>query len=121
MHEKIRGITSQLLAVKYDSKMSYDYTAALTVLRDARRKRGKIIVTKKFFDTLKVANQALPLPSFYTDLIVAQPYACVCDDKYSNELLRHVHQDIAHGRVAKTVTGNGNCLFNAASVALIGM
>ena len=101
--------------------MSYDYSAALTSLRDARRKRGKIIVTKKFFDTLKVVNQALPLSSFYKDFTVVQTYACICDDKYSNELLRHhVHGDIAHGRVAKTVTGNGNCLFNAVSVALIG-
>ena len=101
--------------------MSYDYSAALTVFRDARRKRGKNIVTKKFFDALKVVNETLPLSLFHANLIVVQPHAFICDDVYSNELLRqHVHQDISHGRVAKTVTGNGNCLFNAASVALIG-
>ena len=101
--------------------MSYDYSAALTVFRDARRKKGKIIVTKSFFDTLNVVNKALPLPVFHTNLIVVQPHISICDDVYSNELLRqHVRHDIAHGRVAKTVTGNGNCLFNAASVALIG-
>ena len=119
LHEK--NSWRLVLDIKYDFKMSYDYSAALTSLRDARRKRGKIIVTKKFFDTLKVVNQTLPLSSFYKDFTVVPPYACICHDKYSNELLReHVHGDIVNGRVAKTVTGNDNCLFNAVSVALIG-
>src|SRR5271155_3451636 len=101
--------------------MSYDYSVALKVLRDARRKRGKISLTKKFYDTLKVINQTLPMCLFYTNLTLVQPHEFICDDSYSNELLKlHVTGDISQGRVAKTVTGNGNCLFNSASVALIG-
>ena len=101
--------------------MSYDYRAALTVIRDARKKRGKVTLTKKFFDTLRVINHALPASSFNGSLNMIQPHSAVSDDIISNELLRqHVGREIAQDRVAKTVRGNGNCRFNSTSVALIG-
>src|SRR5271169_2595204 len=102
--------------------MSYQYRAALTVIRDARKKRGKITLTKKFFDTLRVVNQALPASSFCDTLNMIHPHLAVSDDIISNELLRqHVDREIEQDRVAKTGRrGNGNCLFNSTSVALIG-
>ena len=99
--------------------MSFDYSAVLIVLRDARKKRGKTFLTKKFFDTLRVVNSALPLS--ISQLVLTHPYEAIPDHKYSNDLLElHVSLDIRRGRVAKTVTGNGNCLFNSASIALVG-
>ena len=103
--------------------MDFDYDSALTVLGDARSKRSKISLSKRFFDTLRKVNGSLPPSSFNTNLDIVIPHASLRDDSCSNELLRqHVSQDFLQlqGRVAKCATGNGNCLFNSVSVALIG-
>lgn len=99
----------------------YDYSVALTVIRDARKKRGKVSLTKKFFDTLKVVNREIPASSFYDILHQVQPHSAFGYDYISNELLRqHISREIGRGRVAKSVKSDGNCLFNSVSVALIG-
>ena len=92
--------------------MSFSYKAALVCLRDARSKRGRNIVTKKFIDTLKVINRELPM--FDVNTPVIDNYSQITDD-YSTQLLQ---QGLVAG-VAKQVSADGNCLFNAVSVALI--
>ena len=97
-------------------------------MRDSRNKRSKVnIITKRFFDTLKRENKSLPM--FDANRSLVRPYASLHDDRYSNEMLkRHAPNDGAdvadngiRGLVAKSVNGNGNCLFNSASVILIGI
>ena len=95
------------------------YKTSLLALSSARKKRGKISLTKKFFNILKIVNQALP--EFDANQSVLQPYTNTADDEYSNTLLKdYSPTEAGRGRVAKHVSGNGNCLFNSASVALIG-
>ena len=96
--------------------MAY-YKAALICLRDSRSKRGRNIVTKKFIDAVKVVNRDMPM--FDASLTTASSsIASQTTDLYSNELLKK-HSLTRHG-VAKEVKGDGNCLFNAVSVALVG-
>jgi hypothetical protein len=95
----------------------YDFTIALTRMRDSRSKRGSTI-TKKFISTIHRKNIALPSSIFNDALLLSQPLRAA-DDDYSNYLLQ-VHGPALVGRVAKQVTSNGNCLFNSASVAIIG-
>jgi hypothetical protein len=100
--------------------MDIVYKTALDMIRDARKKRGKISFTAKFFDTLKKVNRLLPsFNTSYKPLRRAPPL--VDDDIYSTELMRaHAPWAVVRGRVAKWVNANGNCLFNAISLALIG-
>lgn len=101
------------------SEMNFDYTASLSRVRDARNKRSRVNITKKFFDTLRREN--IQLPMFDVNKSLVNSYASLRDDSYSNELLRsHAPNDSVRQLVAKSVNGNGNCLFNSASVALIG-
>ena len=98
----------------------YDYRGSLCLLRDARKKRGKVELTKKFFDTLKKVNRELPTFAVWSDLPLASTIAAK-EDVYSNQVLREHAPGVAGGRrVAKLVSGNGNCLFNSASLSLIG-
>lgn len=101
--------------------MSFDYRRSLGSLRDARKKRGKIELTKKFFDALTITNREMPFYVPPTQLL--HPYASIEDDTYAAMLLltygqRELIDD--EGLRAKRATGNGNCLFNAVSLALIG-
>lgn len=99
--------------------MSFDYGSALDRIRDARSKRGKVCFTKKFIDTLKKVNRVLPM--FNSRVQLLQPYSETEDDRYSNYLLaQHCRPDLAQALVAKRVTGNGNCVFNSASLSLTG-
>ena len=96
--------------------MAY-YKAALTCLRDSRSKRGRNIMTKKFIDAVRIINRDMPM--FDASLTTASSsFTSRTTDIYSNELLKK-HSLTGHG-VAKEVTGDGNCLFNAVSVALVG-
>ena len=100
--------------------MNFDYAASLTRVRDARNKRSRVNITKKFIETLRRENRSLPMFDVYREM--QQQHSSVSDDCYSNQLLRmHCSNEASRGRVAKRVNGNGNCLFNSASVALIGM
>ena len=100
--------------------MSFDYSAALTRLRDARNKRSRASISKRFIEALRREHRDLSV--FDADRIMKQPHSSVQNDRYSNELLRdNAPRNVAlQGLVAKSVNGNGNCLFNSASVALIG-
>ena len=101
--------------------MSDIYSTSLMLLRDARKKRGKIELTKKFFDTLKCVNQVIPMNRFHEVIQTQQQHETRDDDAYSNKLLmEHSPLDAVPGHCAKVVSSNGNCLFNSASVALIG-
>ena len=96
--------------------MSFDYKAALTCLRDARSKRGRNIFTKRFIDAVRVINREVPM--FDVNAPMIQSYSSTITDIYSNELLQQ-HGPAGQG-VAKQVSADGNCLFNAVSVALVG-
>ena len=101
--------------------MNFDFSDALRRIRDARSKRKKVSDTKKFFDTLRHINIAMPVFDANKFSGGSQLYVSARDDDYSNALLQeHGPLDTVQGRVAKMVTGNGNCLFNSASLALIG-
>jgi len=98
--------------------MSFDYSKSLACISAARSKRGRISNTKKFFDTLAKENRIIP--SFDSDRSIAGEN--ITDDLYSESLLKDYGPlDAGRGRKPKMATGNDNCLFNAASVALIGM
>jgi hypothetical protein len=91
------------------------------MLRDSRKKRGQKDLTKKFFDSLKSIDQVLPMNGFSSHITMVQPHSTIENDGYSNQLLHlHASPGAATGRIAKRVSANGNCLFNSASVALIG-
>ena len=99
--------------------MSFDYSSALARVSDARSKRSRAKITKKFIDTLRCENRDMPM--FDADKLMNQPHSAVKDDCYSNELLRrHAPNFDVQGLVAKYATGDGNCLFNATSTSLIG-
>ena len=83
--------------------MNTDYRAALDLLRDARKKRGKKTLTKKFFDRLRVINRDLP-PFAHTQTVLnIHASNSLADDAYSNELLRSQGHDYGEGRIAKTI------------------
>ena len=101
--------------------MSFDYFAALNQVRDgdARSKRGRGDISRKFIEALKREHRYLPM--FDTDRAINQEFSCLQDDRTSNELwISHAQNNFSQRLVAKCVNGNGNCLFNATSVALIG-
>ena len=98
--------------------MAYDYFQSLRCIRDARNKRSRGNLSKKFFDTLRQEN--VKLPSFNRNIGLVRPYSLTPDDVYSNSILNEQVHLARDGMVAKSVTGNGNCLFNAVSLALIG-
>lgn len=98
--------------------MSFDYAASLTRVRDARNKRSRVSITKRFIETLRREHRSLPMFNVHSEM--QKQHSSLSDDYYSNQLLRmHGSNEASRGRVAKRV--NGNCLFNSASVALIGM
>jgi len=98
--------------------MSFNYHRVLQQIRDARGKSKK--GTKKFIAALNRIDQAMP-NYCNTDFFSRDQNLAHQDDLYSEGLLmRYGPLEEAVGRAAKLVTGNGNCLFNSASVALIG-
>ena len=100
--------------------MSYDYRQVLNRLRDARSKRKKCIFTKRFVDTLRREHLLLPTTDLISRPSTRKPVTAA-DDGYSQSLLRLFGPTEAErGRVPKQVSSDGNCLFNAASVALTG-
>lgn len=98
--------------------MSFDFRTMLDRIRHARGKRKKHVCTKKFFDVLRQAT--IDRPSFNVPAAAIQ--ISNCDDDYSQELLDTFAPASISNKslVAKYVNGNGNCLFNAVSVTLIG-
>jgi len=99
-------------------KMNFDYFNSLARISAARSKRSRSCITKRFFDTLRRENSEIP--EFEMDRLLVSDH--ISDDLYSDRLLSEFGpHEVGHRRRAKKVTGNGNCLFNAASVALIGM
>jgi len=99
--------------------MSFDYSESLGRLRDARTKRKRVSLPKRFFEVTREVIKAMPCLNTYAAEL--HEYADVENDHYSNELLRaHAPSELSQRRLAKRVTGNGNCLFNSVSVALTG-
>ena len=100
------------------NESGYDYANALGRLRDARCKRG-VRPTKKLIEAVSKVNRSIP--PFNEAVVMVQPHSATPDDTYSTLLLKdRGPADVARERVAKLVRGNGNCLFNSASVALTG-
>ena len=85
--------------------MSFDYAASLTRVRDARNKRSRVSITKRFIETLGREHR------FNVHSEMQKQHSSLSDDYYSNQLLRmHGSNKASRGRVAKRVNGNGNCL-----------
>jgi len=85
----------------------------------ARGKRKTI--TTKFIQTLSRENRSMPSFSIPLPATPVQQQVILQDDPYSDRLLiEYGPLEATVGHAAKFVTGNGNCLFNSASVALIG-
>ena len=96
---------------------SYDYVTSLECIKKARSKKGYI--SRKFIQILNRENIAMP--NFNADVTMCRSHEHVPDDVYSQLLLmQHGPLQATVDRAPKFVSGNGNCLFNSASVALIG-
>jgi len=62
-----------------------DYSKLLERMRDARSKRSKSIITKKFFDTVRQENGALSW--FDANLSLVRPYTSLADGVYTTVIL----------------------------------
>ena len=97
-------------------KSAYDYGKALRRLKNNRSKVG-YEPTKKYIAALSKICSGMPYASFDDDYRVI--HTELLDDVNSNSLLS-LFGPIHDGRIAKSVTKDGNCLFNSASLAMKG-
>ena len=103
--------------------MPYPYAAALSCISSARNKRGRNGATDRLFTVVRGVHQQLPAYKLVSldDDELARRHASIQDDITSTTILRQFGpMSEVRGCVPKRVNGDGNCLFNAASVALIG-
>jgi hypothetical protein len=99
-----------------NSKSKFDYSAALSRVAESRNKRS-CKATKKFYHTLNNVNLSLPESTIH--LRKGLDAVGMPDDIISNQFLQQ-YGPVQSGLVAKRSSGNGNCLFNAASIAISG-
>ena len=103
--------------------MTYDYVSSLSRISSARNKRGRNAATTRLFETVTEIQKELPAFKLLTfnDDNVAQRQALLQDDLISITLLETYGPfHVAREWIPKQVKGDGNCLFNSASVGLIG-
>jgi len=100
-------------------RTEFDYKGSLQRISSSRSRRG-VRLTKKFFKVLHEEN--IKIPMINDSKVMLQPETdswLGLEDVYSNNFLRSFGP-IMPGRVAISVSGNGNCLFNSASFGISG-
>ena len=115
---RFTNMYAKLPVTMSSASREYDYCRCLREIKNAFGKRGGG-VTKKLLKVLGTENAAMPL---FKCINVIGDRPNNQTDGYSTSILQQYGpvELRQQGRVALAVNGDGNCLFNSVSVALIG-